>query len=293
MNVLYLVGVYGKGHHDFHSPHEVLYARRTAMKHRVTLAALILGLLVPLSLLGRDNDEKSKPAQTDDKIDKKVVEIVKKTGGFYKNAKTLHVEGTFVSKIDNDGGKRDINVSAVYDVERPNRLCLKTRLDGDAQKGPDVVADGKTLTVYRKALKQYLQEESPQDLGEIGLRLLQVGPAMTGMLFGNVLADDPADLLMQGVNSCSYVGMDKVDGTPVHRMKFSQDQFDWEMWVAAEGKPYILRMIRKAEGENGKVTTTETYKNWTVDAVPAKGVFDFSAPKGATKVDDFQEQRDG
>src|SRR5262249_41677871 len=157
----------------------------------------------------------------------------------------------------NNGEKREIKVAAVYDIERPNRLSLKTQVDGDPKKGPDVVSDGKNLTIYRKALKQYVQEEAPDNVGEIGVRLLRVGPALTGMLFGNVLVDDPADLLMEGVNSCSYVGLDKVDGTPAHHMKFSQDQFDWEMWVAAEGKPFILQMRRMGEGENGKVTTTE------------------------------------
>jgi hypothetical protein len=134
-----------------------------------------------------------------------------------------------------------------------------------------------------------VQEDAPENLGDVAGRLQQVGAAMTGMLFVNVLGDDPADLLMQGVNSCSYVGMDKVDGTPVHRMKFSQDQFDWEMWVAAEGKPFIMRMIRMIDGENGKVTTTETYKNWKLDDPVNKDSFAFTVPKDASKVDDFQD----
>jgi hypothetical protein len=261
------------------------------MKYHVILAGLACILLFPLVLPSQDKD-KGKPPQAADKIDKKVVEIVKQTGELYKNAKALHTEGTFVSKIDNNGERREINVAAVYEIERPNHLSLKTRLDGDPNKGPDVVADGKSLTVYRKGLKQYLQEEAPQKLSDVGLRLLKVGAATTGMLFINVLADDPADQLMDGVNSCSYVGLDKVNGTPVHRMKFSQDQFDWEMWVAAEGKPFVLRMIRMAEGPNGKITTTETYKNWKLDAAPPKATFTFSPPLGASKVDEFQEDRD-
>ena len=139
----------------------------------------------------------------DDKLDKKTVEIVKRAGELYKNAKTLHAEGKLVSTFDNNGEKRQMNVAVVYDVERPNRLSLRTTVDGDSTKGPDVIVDGKELTVHRKARKQYLEEDAPDNLGEIGLRVLRVGPAMTGMLFGNILADDPAELLMQGVNSCS------------------------------------------------------------------------------------------
>jgi hypothetical protein len=228
----------------------------------------------------------------DDKLDEKVVGIVKKTGELYKNAKSFHAEADIVTTTGSDSQKREIKVKALYDIERPAHLSLKTQMDGDATKGPDIIADGKKLFIHGKSRKQYIEEDSPEGLQAIGFRLLQIGPAMTGMLFANVLADDPGDTLMQGVNSCSYVGLEKIDGTPVHHMKFSQDGFDWEMCVASEGKPYILRMIRIAEGRNGKETTTETYKNWKLDGEFPEGTFKFSPPNGVTKVDDFGDGKD-
>ena len=47
-------------------------------------------------------------------------------------------------------------------------------------------------------------------------------------------------------------------------------------------------MLRIADGENGKVRTTETYKNWKLDAPPGKQAFTFIPPKDAKKVDEFQ-----
>lgn len=254
------------------------------MFHRATLPTVTFVLLATLTVAGQ---EKAKTEATTDKIDKKVVEIVKQTGNLYKSAKHLHSEATFASKIEDGDEKKDVTVTAVFDVEKPNRLSMKTKSDGDATKGPDVIADGKTLFIYRKTLKQYTEQESPKSMGDIGIVLLRIGKVNAGMLFGNILAEDPAELLMQGVNSCSYVGKDKIDGTPVHRMKFSQDDFDWELWVAAEGKPFVLRMVSTGEGPNGKVTTTETYRNWKLDAAPAKESFTFAAPKDATKVKEF------
>jgi hypothetical protein len=254
------------------------------MNFRIALAALAIAALTP-SGLGAQDKGQSQPGG--DKIDKKVLEVVKQTGDLYKNAKSMHAEGTFATKISGQGQDREVNVTAVYDVEKPNRLSLRTQVGGDTKKGPDVVADGKKLIVYRKALGQYTEQDSPQGLAEIGLGLLRVGRLDTGMLFANILGDDPADLLMQGVTSCSYVGTDKVDGTPVHRMKFSQEGFDWELWVASEGKPYALRMVVTAEGPNGKMHTTETYKNWKLDAAPGKETFTFTAPADATKVKAF------
>jgi hypothetical protein len=256
------------------------------MRQNLRLSTLTPALIAGIALAGPGI---TRSLRADDQIDKKVVELVKQTGVLYKNAKTFHVEGTFVSKIESGSDKRDMTVKAVYDIERPNRLALRTEVNGDSKKGPDIIADGKTLTVHRKSRNEYKQEDSPAGLAEIGIMLLQTGPGSTGMMFANVLGDDPSDLLMQGVNSCSYVGKDKVDDTPVHRMKFSQDGFDWELWVASEGKPYILRMIRIAENPDGKVTTTETYKNWKLDGDIAKESFTFKAPEGAKKVDDFDD----
>jgi hypothetical protein len=264
------------------------HIEETVMRQTFPLGTLTSALFVGIASLAPGIMGQ---VRADDQIDKKVVEIVQRTGELYKNAKTFHVEGTFVSKIESGSDKRDMNVKAVYDIERPNRLALKTEVNGDSKKGPDIIADGKTLTIHRKSRNEYKQEDSPAGLAEIGIMLLQTGPGSTGMMFANVLADDPSDMLMQGVNSCSYVGKDKVDDTPVHRMKFSQDGFDWELWVASEGKPYILRMIRIAENPDGKVSTTETYKNWKLDGEIAKETFTFKAPEGAKKVDDFEDRQ--
>jgi hypothetical protein len=260
------------------------------MRQSQTLGNLTATMFAGLAVLNFGTTARS---QAGGKIDDKVVEIVKKTGELYKSAKSFHADADIVSKIENDGNKREINVKAVFDIERPQHLSMKTQVDGDAGKGPDVIADGKKLIVHGKSRKEYVEEASPESMEGIGFRLLQIGPTMTGMLFANVLADDPGDMLMQGVDSCSYVGKDKVGDTPVHRMKFSQEGFDWELWVATEGKPYILRMVRIAEvPSGGKVVTTETYKNWKLDGEFAKDTFTFSAPEGVKKVDDFEEGKD-
>src|SRR5215470_8307386 len=102
-----------------------IYSGENLMKRHVTLSALAIACLLPLSLLG---SEKTLPRRVDD-LDKKVIEIVKKTGDLYKEAKTLQVEGTFVSKAD--GADKETKVTAVYDVAKPNRLALTTKADGD------------------------------------------------------------------------------------------------------------------------------------------------------------------
>jgi hypothetical protein len=252
------------------------------MRKMVTFGFVAAAVVLAPAALAQENK---------DKLDKKVIDIVKQTGDLYKNAKSMRVDATITSKVPSGDNEQEIAVAAVYEVEKPNKLAIKTKVGGDEKKGLQVIADGKNLIVLRKTLNQYTEQESPKGLADIGMGLLRLGPVNAGMLFANILADDPADLLMQGVNECSYAGTDKIDGTPVHKMKFSQDQFDWELYVASEGKPYILRMVSMFDGPNGKSTTTETYKNWKFDGEMPKDTFTFTAPKEATKVGGFDVPR--
>jgi hypothetical protein len=233
--------------------------------------------------------EKNADKKKDDKLDKKAVEICKKAGDLYKGAKTFHADGAIDAKIEGGGQKIEINATLVCDFERPNQFAVRVLVKGDPQEGLDFISDGKKLTTYRRKIQQYVQDEAPKDVGGLGLALMKLGIRTPGILLPNVLNADPGASLLDGVNSCSYVGIDKVDGTPAHHLKFSQDQFDWEMWVAAEGKPFILRMTRSLEGPGGKVNASETYKHWTIDAPAGKDAFTFSPPKDTTKVDDFTD----
>jgi hypothetical protein len=265
------------------------------MTHRLSLLSrasvlklipVVSASLVCAALAGpvRAEDKKN------DKLDKKAVEICKKAGDLYKNAKTFHADGSIDAKIDGNGQQIEIHATLVCDFERPNRLAIKVLVKGDPQEGLDLISDGKKLMTYRRKIQQYVQEDAPKDVGGLGIALLKLGARTPGILLPNVLNADPGDSLMQGVNSCSNVGIDKVDGTPAHHLKFSQEGFDWEMWVAAEGKPFVLRMTRSAEiPGGGKVNTSETYKHWTIDAPAGKDAFTFSPPKDTTKVDDFTD----
>jgi hypothetical protein len=176
-------------------------------------------------------------------------------------------------------------------MEKPNHFSLRTKLDGDPKSGPDVVCDGKKLYLQAKKLKQYVEDDAA-DLPTIGQSLLGVGKANTGILFQNVLADNPYEALMEGVTKCTYAGKEKVNGEETHHLKFEQPNLNWELWVAAEGKPYVLKVLSVLEGDNGKVSTIETYRNWKVDAEPAKDAFTFTPDGEAKKVKEIRSSND-
>ena len=240
---------------------------------RLLAALAVASLLVPA-------------ARAQDGVDAKTLEILKKTGALYKDAAAMHAELLIDGVFDLEGqNKREIKVRGEIDFKRPNLISIRTTGITDSNLGAEVVSDGKNLSTHLRRTKQYTEKKAPENLAEIGRIILPLGQATTGMLFQNVLAEDPTDQLLEGVTEGKYAGMDKVGDKPAHHLTFKQPNLDWEIWVAAEGKPFILKAKSQMELPNGKLSSVETYSNWKVNPTFEKDPFQFKAPEGAKKVE--------
>src|SRR5262249_41600071 len=204
----------------------------TTMRYFLRLLALALFASVLQTVNTR--------ASGKDDLDKKAVDIVKQAGDLIKNAKSFHADAAIKTDLEEGGKKQHMSVSGVYDIVRPKQFSFRTQPQDSKGAGVDIVSDGKTLFVSAPRLKQYTQEEAPSDVTEIGNSLGRYGLQNVGLLFRNIVTEDPHETLMSGVTACSVVGDEEIDGVKAHHLKFSQPEFEWELWVAAQGKPFIL-----------------------------------------------------
>jgi hypothetical protein len=217
-------------------------------------------------------------------LDKKVVEIVKQVGKLYKNTRSLHVDGTLANTVETGKKKREIEIAVTFDMERPNHFALRSRYKNEPNAGLEVVCDGRKLYTHGRRLKQYTEAAAPAKMEEVRRTLTRYGHPATGMLFQNLLEEEPDEMLLDGVTACSYAGKDKVGDQPAHHLKFTQPEFAWEMWVATEGKPLVLKIVTTHKSEEARRVTVETYTNWKLDATPSKDAFAFTPPADAKKV---------
>jgi hypothetical protein len=254
------------------------------MKHAIQVAMVVFALAPAVGAC----DDKKGPGK---ELDKKVVAIVKEVGALYQGAKSVQVEATLATTVQEGEDKRETNINATFVVERPNHFALRSRHANDANAGLEAVCDGKTLYLHGRRLKQYTETAAPEGLAGIGQKLFRFGSVPTGMLFQNLLTDDPGGALMDGVTACSYAGMEKIGDAMAHHLTFTQPEFQWELWTAADGKPFVLKMSSSRSTDGGKMTTVETYKNWKIDGAVDKGAFEFKAPGDAKKVEDFNSRR--
>jgi hypothetical protein len=114
--------------------------------------------------------------------------------------------------------------------------------------------------------------------------LFSLGIPNAGILFRNLLSDDPSETLMTGVLSCAYAGIERIDDRAAHYLKFSQADFNWELWVAEEGPPVVLKMRSVFAGDRGTVFV-ESYRQWEIDGRFPEGSFKFEVPQRSKKVD--------
>jgi hypothetical protein len=92
---------------------------------------------------------------------------------------------------------------------------------------------------------------------------------------------------MFGVNTGVYAGIERIHDRPAHCLRFTQDDFNWELWVAAEGKPVVLKMRSTFPRGDQQVVIVESYKNWKIDAAQPADSFKFKPPDDAKKVARF------
>lgn len=214
--------------------------------------------------------------------------ILRRTTDFFKTAKSAEVEVERLQRL----GAQTVTSSSTIAFERPNRLAI--RVKGGAF-GVTAFSDGTTLSVFIPPLHKYTQTKAPATLEALmGDPIVQ--SSVQGMMIGELCSADPYASLMQGVKTITYAGQEAIDGVKTHHLKFTQDDFDWELWVAADGEPTVRRVLMdlskslaKAPGQfkNQKMELIHTFKGWRIDAKLGEQTFAFQPPSGAEKVEDF------
>jgi hypothetical protein len=251
--------------------------------HAIRWFVLLAALTAVCTAGAQESKSKKGP-----KRDPKVLELVKQTADLCKNAKTLHVEAVVETKVQNGEDKQEILAQCTYDLERPNRFGLHVRLGKDKDAGGvDCISDGKKLLVHALRLKQYTESAAPASLADLGDKIAALRRSNTGFLVPNLLAEDPYQALMDDVISCAYAGKENVGDVECHHVKVVHPEIRWEFWIAANGKPIVLKAATLIAVDEIRITAEERYGNWKIDEPPNKEAFTIVAPADATKVDEL------
>jgi hypothetical protein len=196
---------------------------------------------------------------------------------------SVHVEGVIHDTVRSYG----------FAVARPDKLSLGLK---KGVGGATVVCDGTKLYTYVPAAKAYTAEEAPGDVS-----VLAQQPTLSMLFVGCLVAENPYDAIMEGVASVRALGSEQIDGTTCLHLKFSQKDFDRDLWVEDGAKPLVHResldmspavpqqAAGGAAGKDVKATMTVTFRNWQTEGAPPPAAFLFVPAQGAKEVKSFEE----
>lgn len=226
------------------------------------------------------------------KMDPAATKVLHTLADAVHGMRTLKCDVTLLMTTEMEGMKQEITATYAFAMERPNRLALR-HVRGMA--GNTVVCDGQRLVIYAGVVNQYEDKPAPKGFES----LFQVSGPMSGnMLFlDNLLRDDIYAAIMEGVNQVSYAGKEVVESQECHRLKFSQDEFDWDLWVTTGEHPAVVRVLsdmsKSVSAGNEEVPVAKGMKmevlnrfiGWQGDPELPADTFVFKAPEGAKKTE--------
>jgi len=209
------------------------------------------------------------------------------------DAFSCRVESTL--EIKAKGMDNHMTTKMVARLQRPNRLAIVLE---EGAFGATIISDGKQLVQYMPAIQRYTVSAAPADLADFGKAEEPGAASIMGMPPLPTTADAFYKSLVDGVTKSEYVGAEKVGEIECHHCRFVQNDFDWDIWIAAKDKPLIYKLVpdfskRFAEGggalKEAKMSYTVLFFDWNIAPKFSDADFAFTPPEGAEKVDSLFE----
>ena len=223
--------------------------------------------------------------------------ILRRMADYYKKARSFTVEFNLAQTV----GPTTMKTTVAATVERPNKLAI--RVKGVLLVGIDFFSDGKTLTISIGAAKRFTESKAPASFSDLSPDEPNQDLLMSKLL-GSMLQEltdaDPYEALTHGVKTLDHVGQEFIDGGKVEHVRCTRDEFNWEVWVAAEGDPVVRKIVMDmtssaakspaaAQVKRPKVEMISTFKAWKINPPLNDKTFTFDPPAGSQRVDSLEQ----
>ena len=198
-------------------------------------------------------------------------------GGFQQF--TFHIENSVDTLLP---CKQKLQLSRAVDmfVKRPNRL--RANIDGD-RVSQELYYDGKSITLYGKDVNVYASLDAPPTIDaamDYAIASYGLVAPMVDLIYG-----DSYEILIESVQSGSYVGLSKVFGVECHHLAFQEAQTDWQIWIENNKTPLPRKIVITSKWVAGAPQLTTFLNNWDASTPIKDSIFSFKAPDTAEKIE--------
>lgn len=215
-------------------------------------------------------------------VEPQVDEIMRKMSESLSKAQYFTFEVTdTVDEVLSHGQKLQFSHRRKAFVSRPNRVRIDTSGDITNRK---VWKDGKHITMLDKEHKVYGQIDDPGTIDQMIDMLLNKYGVTTPL--ADLLSDDPYTVLMANVITGFYIGLHAVGKVPCHHLAFTQEDIDWQIWIADTERSGPQKMVITYKTSPGEPQYTLQLEGaFRFSDVPLPEIFTPKIPDGYDKID--------
>ena len=250
--------------------------KKTRFLTRTGLRSQILAIAATISLTPN-------PAMSVDGVDPEADKILKSMSSYLAETKAFSVNADIdVEVVTRDGQKLQFSSLATVVLQRPDKFQIQRQgMIADAE----FIFDGKTLTLHGKRNNVYAQIPVSGSIDDaIRAYELETGIPAPG---ADLLFADPYAILSSGVENGIYLGTAYVNGIECHHLAFREDEVDWQLWVQTGDKPLPMKYVITSKWYTAAPQYEIRFRGWDTNPQIDDGQFTFSAPEGATRLENL------
>lgn len=213
--------------------------------------------------------------------DKKSATVLKAMSAKLAAADTLGFEATRSVYPGSHGGLGVPEHAQLNGVmKRPGSLWL----DGHSSEGRrTVVYDGRQIVFIDHRAGTHARTAASPTLDAVCYWFT----SQYGFLppLAELLVNDPARFLLDGVKRGSHVGTEWISGVKCDHLTFRQPGLTWELWVGVDDSLPRQFVQRYSSGASGTRTVSTTIHRWILNPRVPADRFQIRIPSGSRKVD--------
>jgi hypothetical protein len=241
----------------------------------VFLAFLFFSFVAPSVVPAQQTEGEEIP-----NVDQEALEILKKATDYLTGLKRLHLKAYKEQDVVQESGQK-LQFSTSFEVflKRPDRLFVFfTDDDGNQRR---LWYDGETVTMCDEKEKVYGQIAVAETIDKMldYLEMVIRYPLPLADLFYNDLSS-----LSSRALSGMYLGISFVENVACDHLAFRGESVDWQFWVDRGKKPLIQKIVITYKELPGEPQLSARLSEWDVKPTLADGLFQFSKPEGARRI---------
>lgn len=175
------------------------------------------------------------------------------------------------------GQKLQFSSYASLVMQRPTGLFFQRR-------GPladaEVFFNGSQITIFGRRINSYANIPLSGTIDDAILTM----EAETGLPFpgADLMFSNPYEVLMEGVESSTYLGTGYIDGVEVHHLAFREADVDWQIWVQTGDVPLPMKYVITTKWVTGAPEYSIRLRDWNTNPQIPANRFTFTPPAGTT-----------